>query len=184
MSDKDHLYQIGVTKDVAGFGEVIAAVQKFRYHDEASDFRHAYFVLPQGIVQANPGGVKWGDHDSWGEDILYTEFDWTVEQKILLLKQARHEIGKPYDYFDDFVIGMYDLTRPATGSWFWKMVEEELEHDGAWECAALADFLVTKALKLMNEQFFNDGRPSHAVSPGDIAREILRRQGTGEWSRG
>jgi len=73
---------------------------------------------------------------------------------------AEAQIGKPYAFFDDFLIGLGIVFRTSAPAW----IQSRLRSGRRWECAELAD----AALQHGGVNVFHDGRPYGAVYPGSF----------------
>lgn len=161
----DHTYEIAAIQMSGFWPRVINVVTR-------SKWDHEFVILDDCIVEANAGGVRKLPLDYYdGCTVIPSQYALNPDEQAKLKAFTLSQVGKPYDYLDDFAIGMYDLTNPVTGNWLWKLIEKSLEEDGHWECAALADAAMTAA----GIKVFDDGRPTHAVSPSDLANLFLAK---------
>ena len=112
-------------------------------------------------VSAEPGGVKLRPvtdfpHAAW------SKFPLTRQQRLRIAVWSRAQVGIPYDYLADFIIGVALLARRRPPRW----VEEYLRGNGRWECAGLVEAALIRA----GVRMFRDGSPYGVIYPGSYAR--------------
>jgi hypothetical protein len=110
-------------------------------------------------VSAGPHGVQ-RRHIGDFPGAVWSEFPETALARHKVAAFALAQIGKPYAYLDDFLIGVGLLTRSKAPAW----LLTRLRSTKRWECAELAD----AALQHGGVNVFTDGRPWGAVYPGSF----------------
>lgn len=111
-------------------------------------------------IGAEPGGVA--EHP-----IDYYPTTWftvpsTDDQAKKFSAYMRSQLGKPYAYLDDGLIGLAALLGDKAPNW----LADELSDDGQVECASLID----KGLLAVGIDLFTDGRVAGARYPGSYER--------------
>lgn len=158
--------QVGIVSTTGFMSGVIRVVTH-------SDVNHAVIDLGDGtVVSAEPGGVRLRPHDYF-PNTIWSHFAETEGDLDAVAAFARAQLGKPYAYFDDFLIGVAQLTGIETPKW----IQRHLSSDSSFECAELAD----AALHAGGIHVFTDGRVPSAVFPGDFEPVFKQR---GWWPQG
>lgn len=108
-------------------------------------------------VSAEPGGVKLRPvtdfpHASW------SKFPLTRRRRLLIAGWARAQVGLPYNYMADLIIGVALVTHHRPPRW----ADKYLRGNGRWECAGLAEAALMRA----GIRIFRDGSPYGVVFPG------------------
>jgi len=167
--DAQHRYSIASTTNVNGpMGHLIKAV-------ELSQFAHSYIVLADRICEAAPGGVRFRALEEWtgaGKTVYSSAtVDLTTTQQDALELWCEAQIGKRYDYFGDFIVGLDALWLRSAKRHDeeFRAVETWLDKDDRWFCSAMADAGMSAA----GVKLFDDGRPFHAVSPANLAARLI-----------
>jgi hypothetical protein len=93
-------------------------------------------------------------------NIVWSQFDYTDDQKEKIVTFAEDQVGKPYGWADDLAIGIGLITRQRTPRWLARW----LATDGEWICSSLAD----ASLRHAGIHIFNDDRPVGATFPGSF----------------
>lgn len=97
----------------------------------------------------------------------WSRFDLTTGQAGASASYALSQVGKPYAFLDDALIGFERVFRFRFPDW----VRQRFEDDGQWQCAQLADACLAAA----NVNVFHDGRMIGDVFPGSYEAEFVKR---------
>lgn len=116
-------------------------------------------ISPTEVISAAGNGVT-KRHVSDFPGAVWSEFPETHLATDKVVAYAKAQLGKPYAYADDLLIGIGLLTRYHAPTWLLK----HLRSPNRWECAELAD----AALQHGGVNVFHDGRPYGAVYPGSF----------------
>lgn len=164
MSDRDHLYQIATCPTSGFFSKTIEGVTGGR-------MTHAYLIDRDGTWSMETGGLIFRPFDYWGDNSVYSRFLTTDRERKAIDRFIDAHQDVPYDWFGDLIVGLDDLT-PNWLNGFWHQVEHwEDKLSPGYFCSAFVDAAFTFA----GFEVFNDGRPSHAVTPMDLYREFVNR---------
>lgn len=137
------------------------------------EYTHAYISLPGETWSMEPGGLVKRELEHWGDDNPHSRYDLTTEQKMLLIKFISDHQGVKYDYVGDFIVGLDDVTIAAMDP-FWHQIEHwEDKISPAWFCSAFVDAAFTYA----GIKVIDDGRPAHGVTPMDLYRLVIQKNG-------
>jgi hypothetical protein len=98
---------------------------------------------------------------------IWSKFDLTTGQAGASASYALSQVGKPYAYLDDALIGIERVLRFRFPTW----VRQRFQDDGQWQCAQLADACLAAA----NLNVFKDGRMIGDVFPGSYEAEFIKR---------
>jgi uncharacterized protein YycO len=121
-------------------------------------------------VGAEPKGARRRPISYFGH-VIWSRFDYTDEQRAIVVDFAERRIGVPYSYLTDAAIAAAFLLHRRTP----KVIEDYLSSDYVYECAQLAD----AALLAAGIHAFDDGRLPGTVYPGSFV-PLYRRNG---WMR-
>ena len=100
-------------------------------------------------------------------DAAWSEFPLTDAQAHASALYALSQVGKPYAYLDDALIGVERIFRFRFPDW----VRRRFADDGQWQCAQLADACMAAA----NQNVFKDGRKLGDVYPGSYEQAFIDR---------
>jgi hypothetical protein len=98
---------------------------------------------------------------------VWSKFDMTTEQSLAAVSYAMAQVGKPYAYLDDGLIGLERIFRFRFPDW----VRQRFQDDGQWQCAQLAD----ASLAAAKVNVFKDGRMVGDVYPGSYEQLFVDR---------
>lgn len=175
MSSRDHINQIVVVPGAGPFAGIV------RWATDGP-MAHAAWVGPDGIYEASTSegiiltpfdefDAEYGSDDAY----VYSAFDVSTLDIDAALTFAKSQLGKPYDWVDDIVIGLAEIAQHY-GNYglvptpLLNHIERALEDDRRWNCSA---FVVAICLHL-GVDIFSTKMPTHAVSPNDIYRQMRR----------
>lgn len=131
---------------------------------DASRYTHAFIVLEDStLIEAQPGGAvirPLSEYD--GEDVLYSKFDLTDEQRAIIVATARNLEGTPYSFLDYLFLLLYRLRIRIP--WITKRVESN-EH---MICSQLVEYAYEKA----GIDLVPNSKPNY-VTPGKLTYALL-----------
>ncbi len=134
----------------------------------ASHCSHMVVVADHGMcVSADPDGVHLRPLADFPQAVV-SRFEMTPEQAAQVVAFATAQLGKPYAFLDDALIGIERIFRFR----FPLYVRRIFADDGQWQCAQLCD----AALAHAGVQVFDDGRMVGDVFPGSYETEFIRRR--------
>lgn len=169
MTSRDHINQIAL---VPGTGPMAPLV---RWATQGP-FAHAAYVSEAGIFEADihEGLIltAYDDFDLENPGAVYTDWDVSKLDPDAALTFAYSQLGAPYDWTDDVVIGLAEILNGfmRVPTPLLRHIERALEDDRKWNCSAFA----TAVAMHLGVEIFSDRLPTHAVSPNDIYRQMLR----------
>lgn len=148
----DRTGQVGLISGPRKFWPIIISVIT------RSSAYHVVIDVGNGeCVSAEPGGVRLRPVTDFPR-AAWSKLPLTRRQRLLIAGWARAQVGIPYNYFADFLIGLALVTRRHAPKW----VGRYLRTGCRWECAGLADAALMRA----GIRMFRDGRPYGVVYPG------------------
>ena len=98
---------------------------------------------------------------------LWSRFELTDAQALASVGYAMAQVGKPYAYLDDALIGVERIFRFRFPDW----VRRRFSDDGQWQCAQLSDACMAAA----GVNVFKDGRMIGDVFPGSYEQAFVER---------
>lgn len=126
----------------------------------ASHWNHVVIGLDDTFcVGAEPGGVRVRPITDFPE-IAWSSFPLTRIQRGKIRTFTLKQLGKPYNWRDDILIGLGLLFRAHTPHWMLR----ELSEESSWQCAQLG----LAALTHGGMNVFADDRPTGAVYPASF----------------
>lgn len=126
----------------------------------ASHWNHAVVRINATLcVSAEPGGVRVRKIADFPE-VVWSDFPLTRIQRGKIRAFTVKQLGKPYNWRDDILIGLGLLFRSDSPHWMLR----ELSEESSWQCAQLAD----AALEHAGNPIFDDNRPNGAVYPASF----------------
>jgi len=167
--DTDKAYAPAPIKPFLFIKELVAAIRSknFTHMIEWVTGSRAYHcviaVTDHSYVGAEPNGVREREEgDKAYPTIIWSDFPLTARNRYAIVSHANAQIGKPYAYFDDLIIGLALLFKnwPQT-DWVWALIEKRLSDARQVQCAELAD----QCYRHAGIQIFRDGRLPGAVYP-------------------
>jgi hypothetical protein len=140
---------------------------------DASRFSHAFVVLDDGtVLEAMPGGARIAPL----ADVLARRplaFSWalplTEAQRADVVAHARALAGVGYGFS---TYAHLALLRVGIR---WGRLDRRIRRSGSMICSQLVD----EAYRRAGVTLFDDGRPAHEVTPGDLANVLIER----DWRR-
>ena len=153
--------QVGIARSEHWFSRIVQVVT-------GSHWGHVVVAIGGGrCVSAEPGGVRYRpiSHYADNEEITWSQFDLTPEQRMIIRDWAINQIRTPYNWLDYWAIGIAMITRSATPTWLRKW----LSSTDSLQCAQLAD----RALQAADIHLFTDERVAGAVYPGSFGRYFV-----------
>jgi hypothetical protein len=161
MSGEDRTGQVGLYHQTGFWPWVISTVTGSYWNHMVTGINATECASAQG------NGVQRHQISDY-PGMVWSEFPETQLARHKVAQFAADQLGKPYAYLDDFLIGIGLLTRSKTPTWILK----RLRSGQRWECASLAD----AALQHGGVNVFTDGRPYGAVYPGSF-EQVFRDYG-------
>lgn len=127
----------------------------------ASDVCHVIIGIDEEYcIGAEPGGAKIRPISYW-DTAVWSRFEFSEAQALACASWARAREGRPYNFIDDALIGIEDLSHLQLPEWFMKGYST----DTSYECAQLADAALSFGAGI---SVFNDGRLPGQVAPGSF----------------
>lgn len=131
---------------------------------DASRYTHAFVVLDDDtLIEAQPGGAvirPLSEYD--GEDVLYSKFDLTDEQRATIVATARSLEGTPYSFLDYLFLALYRIRIRVP--WITRRVESN-KH---MICSQLAEYCYEEA----GWDIIPGTMPNY-VTPGKLSYALL-----------
>lgn len=131
---------------------------------DASRYTHAFIVLDDGtLIEAEPGGAAikpLSEYD--GEDVLYSKFALSDEQRATIVDTARSLKGTPYSFLDYVFLLLYRLRIRVP--WITKRVESN-KH---MICSQLVEYCYEQA----GIDLVPNSKPNY-VTPGKLTYALL-----------
>ena len=130
-----------------------------------SRWNHAVIYMGDGvIIEARPTGVKFGSikeypNIAWNQH----EYGLTDEKRTKIVNFAIDQIGKPYGYFDIFLILFRILGLKLPPAKFWV----KLARRQGYICSELV------AEAYGSAGYTLSGKPDALVTPGDLAERLI-----------
>lgn len=118
-------------------------------------------------IGAEPGGARIRPMTDY-PTAIWSKFVFQPGQAQAIADYARAQEHKPYNYFDDAIIGLQCALHFHLPEW----VTGKFGDDDSFECAQLAD----AALQAGGIQAFTDKRPPGSVFPGSFEFLFIRDQ--------
>jgi uncharacterized protein YycO len=148
----------GFSGMLVGLGQIVRGDRPLR---AAWRYRHAFLVLDNDeLIEAEPGGariVPLSNYD--GEDVTYSSWDLTDEQRAAIVQHGRAMARVGYDWLTYASLVLHGLhIRPG---WVTRRVESNREQI----CSELCD----RAYTLAGLSVFDDGRTPGDVTPANLA---------------
>lgn len=123
---------------------------------------HAGFGIGNGLViSAQPGGVRI-EQESVYAGAMWSRFPLTDLQADDAVEWAMAREGRPYNWINDALIGIENMTPIRFPRW----VSKHWDDDDSYQCAQFADAALTHGAGI---KVFDDGRTPGRVSPGSFA---------------
>lgn len=110
-------------------------------------------------ISAQPGGVVERPISDYPETV-WSRFPYSTAQVTKITTYARDKLGAPYNWIDDFAIGLTLKLGWHAPRW----LVHEVSDRHTFQCSQLAD----AALIYAGVHVFDDGRPSGAVYPASF----------------
>jgi len=129
---------------------------------DASRWTHVFIALDDGTaLEAMPEGARIRPMDLDGDPpvLIGWKRDLTDAQRQRIVDVARQYEGCGYSFTSYFAIYM------AHAGWVPRRFERYIAKSHRQICSALADHIYHEA----GIELFDDGRPPHSVTPGDLA---------------
>lgn len=131
--------------------------------DGFSDYEHAFIVTNRfgDIVEAQPGGARFGPNGYADEHTVYSSWDLTDEQRLTICEVAGSLIGTPYSVLDYFSLALHRLhIRP----WWLERYVASTRH---MICSQLVDHVYQRA----GIHLFHSGWPGD-VTPARLLQVL------------
>jgi hypothetical protein len=109
------------------------------------------------VISAQPGGVQI-EPDSTYADAIWSEFEYAPGQADAIVAWAKLREHRPYNWVDDGMIGIEDMTSIRFPEW----VTKHWDNDKSYQCAQFADAALWHG---GNFHVFRDCREPGRVSP-------------------
>jgi len=129
-----------------------------------SRWNHAVICIsPTTLVEANPTGVAVSQTDkykviAWNQHEVLTE-----DQRKAIVEHAQSLVGKPYGFFDIFVIFLRILGLRLPPQKLWNKLAKGM----GYICSELvAECYIKAGFELIN-------KPVNIVTPGDLAERLI-----------
>lgn len=132
---------------------------------------HAFICVGDRVIEAMPGGARSVPISYYlgREDVVWSDLDLTEDQVSIIVEEAWSLLGVPYSFLDYVAIALDHWgVRP-------KWLRRYIASSGRLICSALVD----QCLRAAGVHLFADGRDVGDVSPGDLARYILKSRSVG-----
>lgn len=139
---------------------------------DASRYAHVFVVVDNGeIVEAMPGGARVAPLALYEDrkPICFSDIPLTDEQRRLVVHHARSLVGTPYNFIDYLALALMRLHVPIP----------HLKRFVADPRRMICSQLVDECYRRAGVHLFDDGRPSHDVTPGDLANMLIET----DWSQ-
>lgn len=136
---------------------------------DAARFSHAFVVLDDGtVMEAMPSGAR----PAPLADVLARRplaFSWAIPltdaQRAAVVAQARALAGTRYGFSTYLHLALLRIGVR------WRWLDRRIRASGSLICSQLVD----EAYRRAGVQLFDDGRPAHEVTPGDLANALIER---------
>jgi uncharacterized protein YycO len=120
------------------------------------------------VISAQPNGVRI-EQEAMYPGAVWSRFPLTAVQAEDAVAWAKAREGRPYNWLDDAMIGIENMTPLRFPRW----ITRHWQNDKTYQCAQLADAALTLGA---GYRVFDDGREPGRVSPGSFA-ELFRANG-------
>lgn len=133
-----------------------------------SEVHHVVVAVSETkCISAQPGGAVITPID-YRDDIMWSQFDLTPEQAQACADWARAREGRPYNFINGALIGIYCLFRMPLPDF----ITDRFITDDSYQCAQLADAALTQGAGI---DVFTDDRYPGGVYPGSFGRLFKSR---------
>lgn len=158
---------IGLTQIPGIVGKLIWLGQFI--NGDTSSWTHAFLVMDDGTYySAEPGGACYRAEDYYDDrPVAFLDIELSDEKRADIVDTARGWIGVGYNWSTYLYLAAYRLRHAGMA----KLFKARVSHSRKLICSQSVDEFYT----LNDVHLFNDGRLPYDVTPGDLARLLLKK---------